>query len=135
MKEFKPNMTLAFCQSLAQTEDDKKGKKKKKDGAETKRPSTPYILWCKDNWNEVKKENPDSYFKETSNILGAKWKTLSAEEKKEAYLQQKTALELLDQYLHFVQEAEQEDNNKKTKKIKDPLKPKQTHLYLLDLCK
>ncbi|KAF3501504.1 hypothetical protein F2Q69_00042681 [Brassica cretica] len=155
MKEFKPNMTLAFCQSLAQTEDDKKGKKKKKDGAETKRPSTPYILWCKDNWNEVKKENPDSYFKETSNILGAKWKTLSAEEKKpyeekykaekEAYLQvitkekrereamklledeqkQKTALELLDQYLHFVQEAEQEDNNKKTKKIKDPLKPKQ----------
>ena len=28
---------------------------------------------------------------------------------------QKTALELLDQYLHFVQEAEQEDNNKKTK--------------------
>lgn len=87
MKEFKPNTTLAFCQSLAQTEDDKKGKKKKKDGAETKRPSTPYILWCKDNWNEVKKENPDSYFKETSNILGAKWKTLSAEEKKEAYLQ------------------------------------------------
>ena len=79
--------TLAFCQSLAQTEDDKKGKKKKKDGAETKRPSTPYILWCKDNWNEVKKENPDSYFKETSNILGAKWKTLSAEGKKEAYLQ------------------------------------------------
>ena len=72
---------------MAQTEDDKKGKKKKKDGAETKRPSTPYILWCKDNWNEVKKENPDSYFKETSNILGAKWKTLSAEEKKEAYLQ------------------------------------------------
>lgn len=155
MKEFKPNMTLAFCQSLAQTEDDKKGKKKKKDGAETKRPSTPYILWCKDNWNEVKKENPDSYFKETSNILGAKWKTLSAEEKKpyeekykadkEAYLQvitkekrereamklledeqkQKTAMELLDQYLHFVQEAEQEDNNKKTKKVKDPLKPKQ----------
>uniref|UniRef100_M4F2F8 HMG box domain-containing protein n=1 Tax=Brassica campestris TaxID=3711 RepID=M4F2F8_BRACM len=156
MKEFKPNMTLAFCQSLAQTEDDKKGKKKKKkDCPETKRPSTPYILWCKDNWNEVKKENPDSDFKETSNILGAKWKTLSVEEKKpyeekykadkEAYLQvitkekrereamklledehkQKTAMELLDQYLHFVQEAEQEDNNKKTKKVKDPLKPKQ----------
>ncbi|KAF8077435.1 hypothetical protein N665_1036s0010 [Sinapis alba] len=153
MKEFKPNMTFAFCQSVAQTEDDKKGKKKK-DCPETKRPSTPYILWCKDNWNEVKKENPDSDFKETSNIVGAKWKTLSAEEKKpyeekyqadkEAYLQvitkekrereamklledeqkQKTAMELLDQYLHFVQEAEH-DNNKKTKKVKDPLKPKQ----------
>ncbi|KAJ0240879.1 High mobility group B protein 13 [Hirschfeldia incana] len=154
MKEFKPTMTFAFGQSLAQTEDDKKGKKKK-DCPETKRPSTPYILWCKDNWNEVKKENPDSDFKETSNILGAKWKTLSAEEKKpyeekykadkEAYLQvitkekrereamklledeqkQKTAMELLDQYLHFVQEAEQDNNKKKTKKVKDPLKPKQ----------
>ncbi|KAF3561330.1 hypothetical protein DY000_02015250 [Brassica cretica] len=153
MKEFKPNMlSVNLWHKLKTT---RRGKKKKKDGAETKRPSTPYILWCKDNWNEVKKENPDSYFKETSNILGAKWKTLSAEEKKpyeekykaekEAYLQvitkekrereamklledeqkQKTALELLDQYLHFVQEAEQEDNNKKTKKIKDPLKPKQ----------
>ncbi|CAE6132388.1 unnamed protein product [Arabidopsis arenosa] len=152
MKEFKPNMTFAFTQSLAQTEEDKKGKKKK-DCAETKRPSTPYILWCKDNWNEVKKQNPEADFKETSNILGAKWKGISAEEKKpyeekyqadkEAYLQvitkekrekeamkllddeqkQKTAMELLDQYLHFVQEAEQ-DNKKKAKKIKDPLKPK-----------
>lgn len=138
--------TFAFGQSLAQTEDDKKRKgKKKKDCPEMKRPSTPYILWCKDSWNEVKKENPDSDFKETSNILGAKWKTLSAEEKKpyeekykadkEAYLQvitkekrereamklledeqkQKTAMELLDQYLHFVQEAEQ-DNKKKGSK-------------------
>lgn len=155
MKEFKPNMSFAFSQSLTQTEEETKGKKKKKDCAEVKRPSPPYILWCKDNWNEVKKQNPDSDFKETSNILGAKWKTLSAEEKKpyeekykadkEAYLQvitkekrereamkllddeqkQRTAMELLDQYLHFVQEAEQ-DNKKKAKKIKDPLKPKQT---------
>lgn len=76
--------------------------------------------------------------------MGAKWKTLSAEEKKhyeekyqadkEAYLQvvtkekrereamklleddqkQKNAMELLDQYLQFVQEAEQ-DNKKKAK--------------------
>ncbi|CAD5327555.1 unnamed protein product [Arabidopsis thaliana] len=123
MKEFKPNMTYAFSQSL-------------------------------DNWNEVKKQNPEADFKETSNILGAKWKGINAEEKKpyeekyqadkEAYLQvitkekrereamkllddeqkQKTAMELLDQYLHFVQEGEQ-DNKKKAKKIKDPLKPKQ----------
>ncbi|EOA20618.1 hypothetical protein CARUB_v10000930mg [Capsella rubella] len=154
MKEFKPNMTFAFSQSLAQTEEEKKGKKKKKDCAETKRPLTAYILWCKENWNEVKKQNPEADFKETSNVMGAKWKTLSAEEKKpyeekfqadkEAYLQviakekrekeamkllddeqkQRTAMELLDQYLNFVQEAEQ-DNKKKAKKIKDPLKPKQ----------
>lgn len=81
----------------------------------------------------MKKANPDADFKETSNVLGAKWKALSAEEKKpyeykyqrekEAYLQvmrqkkreidamklleeeqlQKTAMELLQQYLQFKQ--------------------------------
>lgn len=101
-------------------------------------------MWCKDQWAEVKKQNPEADFKETSNILGTKWKSLSAEDKKpyeeryqvekEAYLQviakekrekeamklleddqkQKTAMELLDQYLNFVQEAEQ-DNKKKSK--------------------
>ncbi|KAF6150502.1 hypothetical protein GIB67_030303, partial [Kingdonia uniflora] len=83
------------------------------------------------------------------------WRNLSAEEKKpyeekyqaerEAYLQivakekresevmklleeeqkQKTATELLEQYLQFKQEADQQTKNKKkTKKQKDPLKPK-----------
>jgi len=28
--------------------------KKKKTGSEKKRPSPPYILWLKDQWNEVK---------------------------------------------------------------------------------
>ncbi|AEE84808.1 HMG (high mobility group) box protein [Arabidopsis thaliana] len=154
MKEFKPNMTFACGQSsLTQAEQEKANKKKKKDCPETKRPSSSYVLWCKDQWTEVKKENPEADFKETSNILGAKWKSLSAEDKKpyeeryqvekEAYLQviakekrekeamklleddqkQRTAMELLDQYLNFVQEAEQ-DNKKKNKKEKDPLKPK-----------
>jgi upstream-binding transcription factor len=46
---------------------------------------------------QVKKENPEAEFKDISNMLGAKWKTVSAEEKKpyeekyhaekEAYLQ------------------------------------------------
>ncbi|KAF2313434.1 hypothetical protein GH714_010980 [Hevea brasiliensis] len=149
VKEFKPNMTLPLVQSLKEDQD----KKKKKGGLEMKRPSPPYILWCKDQWNEVKKENPDAEFKEISNILGSKWKNVSAEEKKpyeekyqaekEAYLQvmakekredeamelweeeqkQKTAMELLEQYIQFKQEAEKE--NKKSKKEKDPLKPKQ----------
>ncbi|CAA7037411.1 unnamed protein product [Microthlaspi erraticum] len=153
MKEFKPNMTFACSQSLTQAEQEKMNKKKKKDCPETKRPSSSYVLWCKEQWNEVKKENPEADFKETSNILGAKWKSLSAEDKKpyeekyqvekEAYLQvaakekrereamklleddqkQKNAMELLDQYLQFVQESEQ-DNKKKNKKQKDPLKPK-----------
>lgn len=101
----------------------------------------------------MKKANPDAEFKEISNLLGAKWKTVSAEEKKnyeeryqaekEAYLKivgnekreheamrlledehkQKTAMELLEQYIQFKQEAQKE--TKKAKKEKDPLKPKQ----------
>ncbi|GAY39257.1 hypothetical protein CUMW_042960 [Citrus unshiu] len=148
MKEFKPNMTLPIVQCLKDKEQDRK----KKGCAERKRPSPPYILWCKDQWNEAKKENPEAEFKEITNILGAKWKNVSAEEKKpyeekyqaekEAYLQvmakerreseamklleeehkQKTAMELLEQYLQFKQEADKE--NKKPKKEKDPLKPK-----------
>ncbi|GKV40076.1 hypothetical protein SLEP1_g47750 [Rubroshorea leprosula] len=150
MKEFKPTVTFPIAQSLQDKEQDKK--EKKKGCPEKKRPSPPYILWCKDQWNEVKKEKPEADFKEISNILGARWKTVTAEEKKpyeekyqaekEAYLQvmakekreteamklldeehkQKTAMELLEQYLQYKQEAEKE--NKKTKKEKDPLKPK-----------
>ncbi|XP_022733299.1 high mobility group B protein 6-like [Durio zibethinus] len=152
MKEFKPTMTFPIAQSLKDKEQDKK-EKKKKGGPEKKRPSPPYILWCKDQWNEVKREKPEADFKEVSNILGAKWKTVTAEEKKpyeekyqaekEAYLQviakekreseamklledehkQKTAMELLEQYVQFKQEAEKD--TKKTKKERDPLKPKQ----------
>ncbi|XP_021754323.1 high mobility group B protein 13-like isoform X2 [Chenopodium quinoa] len=149
MKEFKPTMTLP---NIKDQELEKK-EKKKKDCSERKRPAAAYALWCKDQWNEIKKENPDADFKEVSNIMGAKWKTLTPEEKKpyeekyqadkEAYLQivskekreieamklleeeqkQKTAMELLNQYLEFKQEADKD--TKKTKKEKDPLKPKQ----------
>ncbi|GMQ01219.1 hypothetical protein CsSME_00047927 [Camellia sinensis var. sinensis] len=152
MKEFKPTMTFPIVQSLREKELEKKDKKKK-GCPQIKRPSPPYILWCKDQWNEIKKANPEAEFKETSIILGTKWKMVSAEEKKpyeekyqaekEAYLmvvgnekreneamklleeeqKQRTAMELLDQYLQFKQEAEKD--NKKTKKEKDPLKPKQ----------
>ncbi|XP_027181233.1 high mobility group B protein 13-like isoform X1 [Coffea eugenioides] len=152
VKEFKPTMTLPMLQALKDNDQEKKGKKKA-DPA-TKRPSPPYALWCKDQWNEVKKANPEADFKEISTLLGAKWKTLSTEEKKpyeeryqeekEAYLKivgiekreheamklleeeqkQKTAMELLEQYMQFKQEAEKE-NKKTNKQEKDPLKPKQ----------
>ncbi|KAK6137300.1 hypothetical protein DH2020_028953 [Rehmannia glutinosa] len=147
MKEFKPTMMFPLGLSLKDQEQEKKDKKK----STTKKPSPPYVLWCKDQWNEVKKANPQADFKEMSNLLGTKWKTITAEEKKpyeekyqaekEAYLKivgkqrehdamrlledehkQKTAMELLEQYLQFKQEAEKD--NKKTKKEKDPLKPK-----------
>ncbi|XP_061337846.1 high mobility group B protein 6-like [Gastrolobium bilobum] len=149
LKEFKPTMILPVLKDKEQEKKDKK-----KNGCSVKkRPSPPYILWCKDQWNEIKKANPEAEFKDISNMLGAKWKTVSAEEKKpyeekyhaekEAYLQviakekreseamklleeeqkQKTAMELLEQYIQFKQETEKKES-KKNKKEKDPLKPK-----------
>ncbi|CAL9190920.1 high mobility group B protein 13-like [Musa acuminata AAA Group] len=157
LKEFKPTMSLPLVKSLREKDQEKNEKKKNhknKTGVEkTKKPCPAYISWCKDQWNEAKKENPDADFKEISNVLGARWKALSAQEKKpyedkyqqekEAYLQvvkqekreneamkllegeqlQKTAMELLEQYLQFKQEADKEGN--KPRKEKDPLKPKQ----------
>ncbi|XP_077249601.1 high mobility group B protein 13-like [Tasmannia lanceolata] len=147
LKEFKPTMSFPFVQSLREKEQEKK-----KACPEKKKPCPAYILWCKDQWNEVKKENPDAEFKEISNILGAKWKSVSSEEKKpyeekyqadkESYLQitgkekrekeamklleeeqkQKTAMELLEQYLQFKQDADKVST--KTRKERDPLKPK-----------
>ncbi|KAB2608728.1 high mobility group B protein 6-like [Pyrus ussuriensis x Pyrus communis] len=131
LKEFKPTMAFPIAQPV---ED-----KKKKGCTEKKRPAPPYILWCKDQWAEIKKENPEADFKEVSNILGAKWKNVSPEEKmpyEERYQKreveamhpleeehkQKMAMELLEQYMQFKQEAKKE--NKQSKKEKDPLKPK-----------
>ncbi|KAL5989212.1 hypothetical protein ACLOJK_010102 [Asimina triloba] len=143
--------SLPLVQSLREQEEEKKGKKKAR--TEMKRPTTAYALWCKDQWNEIKKEKHEAGFKEISNILSSRWKNLSTEEKrpyevtyqadKETYLQitgkerreneamklleaeqkQKTAMELLDQYLRFRQEADKEENMK-TRKERDPSKPK-----------
>ncbi|KAI4984273.1 hypothetical protein ZWY2020_051950 [Hordeum vulgare] len=137
-----------FQPSMDHEEEGDKGKKKKKGkgkaGNERKKPAPAYILWCKDQWAEIKK-SPDADFKEVTNALGAKWKTLSNEEKqpyeeryrqeKEAYLQvvgqekreaeamklldeeqmRWTAKELLGQYLKFRQEADGDGNSKKAK--------------------
>ncbi|KAE8785304.1 HMG1/2-like protein [Hordeum vulgare] len=151
VKVFEPTMNFPLAQSLLgkdHEEEGDKGKKKKKGkgkaGNERKKPAPAYILWCKDQWAEIKK-SPDADFKEVTNALGAKWKTLSNEEKqpyeeryrqeKEAYLQvvgqekreaeamklldeeqmRWTAKELLGQYLKFRQEAEGDGNSKKAK--------------------
>nr|GEV10068.1 high mobility group B protein 6-like isoform X2 [Tanacetum cinerariifolium] len=139
LKEFKPTMTLPLLHSSK----DKDHAKKK---GETKKPTTAYIMWCKEHWTEVKNENPESEFSEMANILGAKWKALTPEEKKpyeekyqiekaayakivgnekreveamkllEEEQKQKTAMKLLEQYLRFKQEAEKEGDNKKNRK-------------------
>ncbi|KAI4326841.1 hypothetical protein L6164_019371 [Bauhinia variegata] len=60
LKEFKPPMTLPM---IIDKEQEKKGKKK--NGCpEKKRPSPPCILWCKDQWTEIKKANPAAEFKD-----------------------------------------------------------------------
>ncbi|OEL12545.1 High mobility group B protein 6, partial [Dichanthelium oligosanthes] len=150
-KEFKPTVRFPLVKSMLEKDQDAddKGKKKKgkgKAGPERKKPCPAYVLWMKDQWTEVKKENPEADFKEVSNTLGAKWKALGTEEKqpyeeryrqeKEAYLQvvgqekreaeamklleeqqmQWTAKELLDQYLKFRQEAEEGDGKKGKRK-------------------
>ncbi|KAG6524057.1 hypothetical protein ZIOFF_013947 [Zingiber officinale] len=154
LKEFKPTMNFPLGKSLREKDQDKNDKKKSKGkiGDQKRKPCPAYVSWCKDQWKEVKKENLDADFKEISNVLGTKWKALSAEEKKpytdryqkekEAYQEvvkqekrekeamklleeeqmQKTAMELLEQYLQFQQEVEKE--GKKVRKEKDPLKPK-----------
>ncbi|RLN08366.1 high mobility group B protein 6-like [Panicum miliaceum] len=150
-KEFKPTVSLPLVKSLLEKEQDgddtgRKKKGKGKAGPERKKPCPAYVLWMKDQWVEIKKENPEADFKEVSNTLGAKWKALGAEEKqpyeeryrveKEAYLQvvgqekreaeamklleeqqmQWTAKELLEQYLKFRQEAEEGDGKKGKRK-------------------
>lgn len=96
------------------------------------------VILLRDALMQIKKANPEAEFKDISNMLGAKWKTISAEEKKpyeekyviekEAYLRvmakekreseamklledeqkQKTAMELLEQYMQFKLETEKE---------------------------
>ncbi|XXG52921.1 hypothetical protein AAC387_Pa03g1118 [Persea americana] len=116
-----------------------------------KKPSSAYMLWRKDQWNQVKKENPDAQLKDICNILGMKWKNLSAKEKKpyeEKHLaekefclqiirkesekkrvlikeeqRQKAAMELLEEYLLFRKEIDKE--SKRTRTERDPSKPKQ----------
>ncbi|KAG8058641.1 hypothetical protein GUJ93_ZPchr0002g24671 [Zizania palustris] len=162
VKEFKPTVSFHVNSLLEKDQGgDDKGKKKRGKGKgkathARKKPCPAYVLWCKDQWNEIKVKNPDADFKEVSNALGTKWKSLGAEEKqpyeeryrqeKEAYLQvvgqekreteamklleeeqmQRTAKELLEQYLKFRQEAAEDGAKKgKGKKEKDPSEPKQ----------
>jgi hypothetical protein len=61
----------------------KGGKKggKKASGTGKKRTPSAYILWCKDNRERVKTENPEAKFGEVSKLLGAEWKQTSAADK------------------------------------------------------
>eukprot|EP01132_Coremiostelium_polycephalum_P002616 gene2616-3241_t len=59
----------------------KKGKKKKEEGA-PRRYLSPFIFFSKEHRPSVKNENPNSTFGEIGSILGQKWNSINAEEKK-----------------------------------------------------
>ncbi|KAF3773817.1 High mobility group B protein 13 [Nymphaea thermarum] len=104
LKEFKPNVALLTSTSEDKQKDKKEKKAKKK---KDKKPCSAYILWSKEQWNQIvgkeKREN------EAMKLLMEQQK-------------QRIAMELLEQYLQFKQDADKEA--KKKGKEKDPLKPK-----------
>eukprot|EP01018_Ginkgo_biloba_P003836 Gb_37400 [translate_table: standard] len=162
-KKLYPDAKVA-CDSFPLQCRNKEKDKKNTDTNRQKKPLLPYILWCREQWSQVKSENPNASFKEIGAILGEKWKSSTVEDKKpyqdkyqaekEAYLQilgqqkreteglkilheeqkQKTALELLEQYLQYKKDAE-EDKSKSKRREKDPLKPKQPISAFFAFCK
>jgi len=66
------------------TKDSKKDTKKrtKKDPLKPKRALSAYMFFVQDWRERVKSENPDASFGDVGRLLGAKWKEMSAAEKK-----------------------------------------------------
>ncbi|POY70702.1 hypothetical protein BMF94_6285 [Rhodotorula taiwanensis] len=56
--------------------------KPKKDPNAPKRNLSAYMIFSQDKRAEVKEENPDVSFGELGKLLGAKWKSVTPEEKK-----------------------------------------------------
>ena len=48
----------------------------------TKRPLTPYFIFHKENFDKVKKENPEMKIGKIASAIGKMWKELSDDEKK-----------------------------------------------------
>eukprot|EP00897_Mesotaenium_endlicherianum_P007519 jgi/Mesen1/6796/ME000035S06175 len=59
-----------------------KKEKKKKDPNAPKKPLAPYMIYCKEQREVVKANNPDVSFGELGKILGSQWSTLEEKEKK-----------------------------------------------------
>lgn len=47
----------------------------------SKRPPSPYIMFCKETRPKIIKESPELSFTDIGKELGARWRKLSAEEK------------------------------------------------------
>ncbi|XP_024528573.1 high mobility group B protein 6 [Selaginella moellendorffii] len=149
VKEFQPNLSIPLPD---ESSDDSKGKKKKNDPERIKKPLSSYFLWCNDQREKVRAQNPNAGIKELSSIFGELWKSVSEEEKKpyeeiyqknkEEYLKlvgkekreaealkllqdeknRKLSKEILDQFMEYKKEIQAQAKPKK--KEKDPEKPK-----------
>ncbi|EFJ38483.1 hypothetical protein SELMODRAFT_73858 [Selaginella moellendorffii] len=84
VKEFQPNLVSLVCFFFFffSSSDDSKGKKKKNDPERIKKPLSSYFLWCNDQREKVRAQNPNAGIKELSSIFGELWKSVSEEEKK-----------------------------------------------------
>ncbi|XP_057872768.2 high mobility group B protein 6 [Cryptomeria japonica] len=119
LKEFKSALNYPLEQSLRMVELAKEKEKEEKinDPNRLKEPSLPYILWCQDQWNQMKSENQNIPFKDMGTIMGENWKVLNAEEKKrynDKYEAEKEA------YLQAAVQQKQQQNEGGT----DPNRPK-----------
>ncbi|KAJ8615441.1 hypothetical protein MRB53_034813 [Persea americana] len=118
LKEFKPTLSSSFIQEEVEN----------KACLQKKKPSSAYMLWRKDQWNQLK---------DICNILGMKWKNLSAKEKKpyeEKHLAEKEfCLQIIrkeseKKRVLIKEEPRQKEIDKESKRARterDPSKPKQ----------
>lgn len=100
--------------------DDKPAGKKKKDPSAPKKPRSAYIFFCEDMRETVKKENPDLSGKDILRELGARWKTLTAEDK-EQYEEQnkKDKVRYENEKSALTSEDTKKDSKKKETKKED----------------
>jgi len=100
----------------------KKKKGKKREGP--KRPLSAYMFFSKENRSKIEKENPTADFGEKGRLVGAKWKSMTPEER-EPYVQKNLADKLrYDDELTQWKNREQKSDDDEPPKKKD--KPKQT---------
>lgn len=97
-----------------------KRKRTKKDPNAPKRPLSSYMLFCQEERENVKKENPDLKAKEILSELGKRWKGLDDDEKK------KYQDRFEEDKKRYDQEKAAYDAQKKEEGSEEESKPKKT---------
>jgi len=93
-----------------------KRKKEKDNSDKPKKPRTAYMLFCADNREIIKKENPEVTFSSINKILGNKWKVLTKEDKEKYEVAIKEEVSNYKVALAQYKEEHPEGNVKKKRK-------------------